>query len=137
MGDRIIHFWNFRMNEATKTHYQVGQPIPSKNSLRHSDIFFMFQSDRFSRSGSVLSDIHESGVITDFSPPLSISSSGASYHPSLSPSSMSSSVASAPIRPRRRSGIDRNSLIDNQLHYGVADDIGYWFTFNQFYIPLQ
>ena len=95
-----------------------------------SDILFMFQSDRFSRSGSVLSDIHESGIITDFSPPLSISSSGASYHPSLSPSSMSSSVATAPIRPRRRSGKDRNSLIDNQLHYGVADDIGYWFTFN-------
>jgi len=68
------------------------------------------KSDRFSRSGSVLSDIHESGIITDFSPPLSISSSGASYHPSLSPSSMSSSVASAPIRPRRRSGKSRGSV---------------------------
>ena len=59
-----------------------------------------FQPGQFSRSSSILSDISEYDIMSDFSPPPSLSL--ISYSPPSLPPSVSS--IAIPVRPRRRSG---------------------------------
>jgi len=85
-----------------QTNIQV-QP-PESGSQFYVGFSEAYKPGQFSRSGSVLSDISESDIITDFSPPVSLSSVSSIPASLASSTPRSSSISAVPVRPRRRSG---------------------------------